>query len=127
MDENMNNKITEPLDLNINGDALFLDKDRNNTDYIEDNVLLLDTNNISDIKLNKKLFIDGVDEVSKLCGMISALCNVGITPSAALNYISNKEESDKAIDYNYKISELNSNAIIESSKYSMNNLQKTMI
>lgn len=96
-------------------------------DYIEDNVLLLDTGNLSKIVLDKKAFEEGVNEVSKLCGKIVALCNVGITPSMALSYISEKEASDKVGEYNLKISQMNADATVESSKYGMSSVQKMMM
>lgn len=86
-------------------------------DYIEDNIILLNSNNLADIEINEDMFRHGVDDMSFLCGQITALVNVGIQPSMALSFICDKYTGDKAAEYNLKISEMNSKANIECSKY----------
>jgi hypothetical protein len=45
----------------------------------------------------------------------------------ALSYLSEKESSDKIAEYNFKISELNANANIESARFNGASMQKMMM
>lgn len=98
-----------------------------NTEYISDNIIKLDTRNISSIFIDEKLFKDGVKNMSTLCGQISALCSVGITPSMALSYLNDKFTSEEINKNNLEISKLNANANIESAKYTSDILPRYTI
>ena len=98
-----------------------------NKDYINENIFVLNKDLLSDITIDPVLFSEGVKEVSKICGKISALCSVGITPSMALSYISDKEISNDTIEYNLAVSKMNADATVESSKYGMSGVQKMMV
>lgn len=78
----------------------------------------IDTNNLSDCKLNKEAFQKGIDEVSELAGKITALANVGVPPESALEYFASMDAgnmtfklqsklSKEANDANIKIAEIN--------------------
>lgn len=123
VDEIDNTEISELLN-QIGGLSL---NNNSEQDYISDNIVNLNKENISDLVLDKKLFGEGIQEISKLCGKIAALCSVGITPSMALSYIAEKESSDKIGEYNLQISKMNADATIESSKYGMASVQKMMM
>ena len=112
---------------NVTLEELLNDNNLNSSEYIESNIIDLDVDNLKDIVINKSDFNDGVKDMSRLCGQISALCAVGITPSMALSYISEKYASDEVNKYNLKISELNANSNIESSKFGAMSVQKYSI
>lgn len=78
----------------------------------------IDTDNLSDCKLNKEAFQKGIDEVSELAGKITALANVGVPPESALEYFASMDAgnmtfklqsklSKEANDTNIKIAEIN--------------------
>lgn len=126
MIDEFENKVPDDI-IDINSENGELQQIVSEKDYIEDNVITLDISNISNIVLNRKSFEEGVNEVSKLCGKIAALCNVGITPSMALSYITDNETSEKIREYNLEISRMNADATVESSKYGMSSVQKMMM
>ena len=47
------------------------------------------TNELQDFKLNEKMFQDGANSVSAICGQFSALTNVGVDKSSAIDIIMN--------------------------------------
>jgi hypothetical protein len=68
-------------------------------------------------------FIKGIEEYSELAGKLTALINVGIHPSEALNYIMSKEINEN----NIKISEINKSMNEVVSKNQIVNFDKTQI
>lgn len=48
---------------------------------------LMDTSNINTVKYNLHNFEKGVTEMSEIAGKITALVNVGLSPSEAIEYI----------------------------------------
>lgn len=92
-------------------------------DYIEDNIVDIDIQNIINCKFDKDKFQEGIDSVSNICGAVSALVNIGITPSMALSFIAEREGSKVAID----IHKINSEAAIKSAKLIDINSQKNQL
>ena len=62
-----------------------------NIGYLSEYINEINKDNISDIQYDKSKFEKGISKMSKICGMITALVNVGITPDNALAYISEYE------------------------------------
>lgn len=58
-------------------------------------------------------FQRGIDEYSYVCGALTALCNAGLSPSEAIEYIVNKD----TIQHNLEVTKIGANATVESSKY----------
>lgn len=96
--------------------------------YLSENLINI---NIDDsfkkCKLNLEKFQEGVEEVSKLCGGIVALYNVGINPHKAMDYLTDKEATVFISNNSIKMAEINSKATIESSKQQGINIEKQMI
>lgn len=51
--------------------------------------VVCNTNDLQDFQLNGKMFQKGVDSVSSICGQYSALTNVGVGKSEAIDIIMN--------------------------------------
>ena len=96
-------------------------------DYIEENIIKLDTKRFDKFRMDEPLFKSGIDSVSEMCGAISALSSVGITPSMAMMYLSEREGTKLGMAHNLEISKLNSNTLIATSKYESANLQKNTL
>lgn len=97
-----------------------------NPDYIQENIVYLNTESLSRLNYDENKFSEGLKSMSYLCGKITALVNVGITPSEALVYISNMDTLDKATANEKEIAELQSNTSIECAKYESVNSQKNI-
>lgn len=95
--------------------------------YIKENIIIIDKINNGDFSFNKEKFQNGIDCISELCGKITALVNVGLTPTAALNYIASKEDRNDTLGYMLEAAKINSNTVIESSKYESINTQKNIL
>ena len=85
-------------------------------DYIEENLCTLSTDNVLDIEIDKEKFKNGVDEVSFLCGAISALVSVGISPNKAMDYIVDKEAVKEAMKHSIEMANIQKDISIETSK-----------
>lgn len=85
-------------------------------EYIKENVYKLCTDNLSDIKIDSEKFKNGVDDVSYLCGAISALVSVGINPNKAMDYIVDKEATTIGMKHNLEIANIQKETAIETSK-----------
>jgi len=60
---------------------------------------LFTENLVEEIEFNSEAFQEGVDSVSCVCGKLTALINVGLTPENALEYLMNQE----IIESNYRM------------------------
>ena len=87
----------------------------------EDIVQLLDevlpkvvcnTNDLQDFQLNGKMFQKGANSVSEICGQYSALTNVGIDKSSAIDIIMNIQN----IEFNKIVNTENCNSNKETAK-----------
>lgn len=58
-------------------------------------------------------FQKGLDDISYVCGMITGICNTGVKPDVAIEYIVNKE----TIKHNLEVTKIGANATIEAAKY----------
>ncbi len=58
-------------------------------------------------------FQRGINEYSFVCGALTALCNSGLTPAEAIEYIVNVD----TIKHNLEVTRIGADATIESSKY----------
>lgn len=86
-------------------------------DYIYENIIELNTLDVSELTLDATKFKTGMDSVAELCGAITALVNVGITPSKAMEYLMEKEAAQEAMKHNIEMGNIQANAAIESAKY----------
>lgn len=87
------------------------------SDYIENNLININIDNsILKCELNKEKFQEGIDEVSKLCGGIVALYNVGINPHKAMDYLTDKEATLFISENNIKIAEITADSNKEVAK-----------
>lgn len=95
-------------------------------EFLEDKLIDLDTSIVSECILDKEEFDNGIKKVSALCGAITALVNVGITPSKAMDYLVEKEAAESAMEHNLKMAEIQANAAIQSAKFDGVTAQKNM-
>lgn len=63
------------------------------------NPIQMEIDNLCEIHFDEKEFQKGIKEISKVCGVITGLINVGISPNNALDYVINKE----TIEHNQKL------------------------
>lgn len=68
-------------------------------------------------------FTKGVEDVSELCGKISALTSVGIEPGQALAYLSNVQDGEISYKNNVEIAKIQADAQKDTSK---TNFMRTM-
>lgn len=68
-------------------------------------------------------FTRGVEDVSELCGKISALTSVGIEPGQALAYLSNVQDREISYKNNVEIAKIQADAQKDASK---TNFMRTM-
>lgn len=110
-EKNENIEYDIPLDLN----------------YIQENIVNIDTEDLFKLKHDKNKFKSGIDSVSYICGQITALVNVGINPSEALLYISNMNTLDKATKNEKDLAKIQSDASIKCAKYESVTSQKNIL
>ena len=84
----------------------------------------IDTDNLSDCKLDKKAFQKGIDEVSELAGKITALANVGVPPESALEYFASINAGDMTFKLQSKLSKEANDANIKIAEISGENMAK---
>lgn len=112
--------------MNDNGQDATYDV-QNDSDYISDTIILLDTDRLSNFSLDEASFKKGIDSVSELCGAITALVNVGITPSKAMEYLIDKAAAREAMAHNIEMANIQAKATVESSKYESVAIQKNSL
>lgn len=98
-----------------------------NTEYLSEYINEINKDNISDIQYDKSKFEKGISKMSKICGMITALVNVGITPDNALAYISEYELNEKGTEATLEITKIQADASIAASRCGLEASQKNMI
>lgn len=103
------------------------DYDNSGVRFIPSNMITLDTSTIMNMTIDPELFKKGVVGVSELCGGIAALCSVGITPNAAMEFLTDKMAAHDAMAHNLEMAHIQAEAAVESSKYETASLQKQMI
>lgn len=118
-DIEINDELTIPM--------IDCDLEQNKPNYILENIININKNNINDVVYDKNKFQNGVDKMSKVCGMITALVNAGITPDNALAYISETELNKQGTEATIEITKIQSEANVSASKYSSENSQRNMI
>ena len=85
-------------------------------DYLDENLILINTEKLGDCKIDVQKFREGIESVSFLCGAITALVNVGINPNKAMNYLIDKEAAESAMQHNIDIANIQKETSIETSK-----------
>lgn len=104
----------------LNGEACNIDDDfpqkPESETFLEQNIIKIDTEYLSKSKINIQKFTEGVEAVSYLCGAITALVNVGITPNKAMDYIVDKEATEVAMKHNIDMSNIQKDISIETAK-----------
>ena len=108
-------------------DILSNDNIDSNSGYIDEFIISIDTKSVSKIAFDSTKFKNGVDSMSELCGKITALVNVGITPSMALTYLSDTDASKAFMEHNLKVSEINADANVKSAIGAASQTQKMMV
>ena len=108
-------------------DMLSNDNIDSNSGYIDEFIISIDTKSVSNIAFDSAKFKNGVDSMSELCGKITALVNVGITPSMALTYLSDTDASKAFMEHNLKVSEINADANVKSAIGAVSQTQKMMV
>lgn len=96
-------------------------------DYMEDFVIKLSTNVVSNLSLDVDEFKKGIASVSALCGKIAALSNVGVTPSMALSYLADVETRNDVLANNKEIAKINNDGEAQAFKAGMLNMQKNSL
>ncbi len=66
----------------------------------------IDTTNLVEVKFDKANFQKGMKDASYLCGMLTALMNVGISAVDALAYCMNESTMDNNIKLNEMVNEV---------------------
>lgn len=120
----------EDIDMEEAGTSLreaLCNSAQDNSDYIMDNTILLRVDNLSSIRFDTDRFKAGIDSMSELAGKITALVNVGITPSSALAYLQEMELNDSLMRSNLEISKINADSNVKSAVGGSVMLQKNMI
>ena len=99
-----------------------------NNEYEEFSIpIFIKTDSVQNLEFSEESFKCGVSDVSRLCGQISALANVGIHPHVALSYLSDKESTENINKYNYEISKLNAESNVQAAKFGVANFTKVSI
>jgi hypothetical protein len=88
----------------------------NNADYLEDNIIKINTDGLSNYKIDLDKFGEGINSVSYLCGIITALVNVGINPNKAMDYAVDKEATQYAMEHNLEMANIQKDISIETAK-----------
>lgn len=88
-------------------------------EYIKENIFKLNLENLNDSVIDKDKFQFGVNDVSYLCGAISALVSVGITPNKAMDYIIEKEAADAAMKHNLEILNIQKETSVETARLNL--------
>lgn len=96
-------------------------------DYLEEFIQCIDPDNILDVEFDAEAFQRGVNAMSEMCGKITALVNVGLTPTMALSYIAGSEESKQVAAHNLEVSKVSAEASVEAAKYGASFAQKMSI
>lgn len=96
-------------------------------DYLEEFIQCIDPDNILDAEFDAEAFQRGVNAMSEMCGKITALVNVGLTPTMALSYIAGSEESKQIAAHNLEVSKVSAEASVEAAKYGASFAQKMSI
>lgn len=116
--------IEEIKNININEmDSMNCDEMSNYENDLYTLTIPFNVENISGCVIDKELFEQGIKEVSKLCGAISALSNVGINPHKAMEYLATEFVSNNEIE----IAKINAEATVDASKNESFNTQKMTI
>ena len=108
-------------------DIISNDNIDSNSGYIDEFIISIDTKSVSNIAFDLDKFKNGVDSMSEICGKITALVNVGITPSMALTYLSDTDASKAFMEHNLRVSEINADANVKSAIGAVSQTQKMMV
>ena len=85
--------------------------------------VVCNTNDLQDFQLNGKMFQKGANSVSEICGQYSALTNVGIDKSSAIDIIMNIQN----IEFNKIVNTENCNSNKETAKLQNIQIQSQQI
>lgn len=92
--------------------------------YDSNECLLLDVDNILDCVLDKSQFQDGINDISYLCGQISALTTVGVSAETAAALLFDSESTRNICDNNIECSNITAKAAQEHLKTEQENVYK---
>lgn len=70
------------------------------------------TENLTEVEFDEKAFQEGINEISKTCGIITGLFNVGCSEAFILDLILNRE----TIKHNLESAKINNDANVEIAK-----------
>lgn len=94
----------------------LMDDCENEKDYIKENILKIRTSHLNECSIDIQDFKEGIKSVSYLCGAITALVNAGITPTKAMDYIVDRDATEKALDFNLRMADIQNKTAIETAK-----------
>lgn len=112
-----NLSLLEGLNENLSMDY----KEDSTMDFIESNIICIDTEKLENSKIDSESFEKGVKSLSYLCGAITALVNVGINPNKAMDYLTEKEASECAMRHNLEIMSIQKDISLETAKLDFKN------
>ena len=107
-----------------------LEKEQGNNENVEFNpdlFIKLSTDNVYGCELNKNEFQNGINDVSYVCGAISALISIGVDPNKAMDYVVDKESTGVLMAHTERVANIQAEAAINSSKYEAMNVAKTVL
>lgn len=87
------------------------------------NPIDLDISNVTGCKYDKKAFQEGVNSVSKVAGIITALKNTGLPWNLVMDYVFNSE----TMAFNLELADKNNATSIAMSKNQSVNVEKTQL
>lgn len=73
----------------------------------------IDCSDQEDEVYNTENFKKGIEDYSYVCGAITALCNAGLNPTEAIEYIVNQD----TIKHNIEVSKIGAEATVRAAKY----------
>lgn len=96
-------------------------------DFILDNLITLDTEYLSSFTLDDVEFKNGIKDMSRLCGSISALVSVGLNPNTAIEYITQMNLTKLSMEHSVVMGKLESETAVKVSQNETFNTQKNTL
>lgn len=97
------------------------DEDNDTEAFLTDKIKEIDLSNVDNLTLNRDKFQEGLDFVSFLAGAITGLCNIGITPNKAMDYIVDSQMTKEAMEHNIEMANIQKDTAIETAKFDFKN------
>lgn len=127
MTENINEEFQEEQEFNCEDILKASQFNNENQQYIAENIVEINKDNIKAINYNKDYFDKGIEDMSLIAGKITALVNVGITPIMALQYLYDTEANKDTLTSAESIAKINGNTNINKVKLDMLTFDKNSV